>query len=354
LRINKQSENDIGMKKKVFYVAILILLLFVVFPIEYIKLLSSLRSNIEPHLSLGWEDNSFRTDYEDAVWIDQDFAQGWTIAWTTGQENGSAGFDASAGLGHLYATFNNSLGGIMVQKSLNDIDTVEYPYLVIGHKETSSDPSLMFSFGVTDDKGLWYDGGWHHTSMSWTKLEFDLRSLINGTIRCVSIRLTNDFDHSYASGEQSAYVQLIGIYAEAPDWVMAYNEPINASISSENGTLEIHGSGGLSSGTIVSAQRPKGLLFNSSEYSYLKVSIKTSSINVAARVVVWVDQSHAYAVLLKTYDDNAWHTEIVDISLFGATSSSLYMVELGWMQIDEGYESTVYYRQLSFDSLGGY
>jgi hypothetical protein len=342
------------MKMKALFIGILVLLVFVAFPIGYIELLSSFQSRIEPHLSPGWEDNSFRTNYEDAVWIDQDFAQGWTIAWTTRQENGSAGFDASAGLGHLYATLNNSLGGIMVQKSLNDIDTGEYPYLVIEHKEASSDPSLMFSFGVTDDKGLWYDGGWYHTSMSWTKLEFDLRSLINGTIRYVSIRLTNDFNHSYAGGEQSAYIQLIGIYAEAPDWVMAYSEPINASISSENGTLEIHGSGGLSTGTIVSAQRPKGLLFNSSEYNYLKVSIKTSSINVAARVVVWVDQSHAYTVLLKTYDDNAWHTEIVDISLFEATSSSLYMAELGWMQIDEGNESTVYYRQLSFDSLGGY
>jgi hypothetical protein len=342
------------MKKKDLYVGILIILLFSVFPIGYVELLSSFRSSAEPHLSPGWQDDSFRTDYENAAWLDRYFSQGWSIAWTTDQENGTAGFDASAGLGHLYATFNNSLGGIMVQKSVPDVDTEEYPYLVVEHKETSSDESLMFSFGVTDNKGLWHDGGWYHTSTSWAELKFDLRGLINGTIAYISIRLTNDFNPSYAGGEQSAYVQLIGIYKESPDWTIAYIGTTNASISSENGTLEIHGSGGLSTGTIVSAQRLNSLLFNPSEYNYLKVSIKTSSINVSARIVIWTDQSHAYTVLLKTYDDNAWHTEIIDLSFFGATNSSLYMIELSWMQIDKGYESTVYYRQLSFDSLGGY
>jgi hypothetical protein len=50
-----------------------------------------------------------------------------------------------------------------------------------------------------------------------------------------------------------------------------------------------------------------------------------------------------------------WHTEIIDLIYFlnniGIIASHLAMIELSMQQVYDGSNSTVYYRQLSFDSL---
>lgn len=135
-------------------------------------------------------------------------------------------------------------------------------------------------------------------------------------------------------------------------WTLAYNRPINASISVENGILKVYGSGNLSAGTIVAAQRFKDVNVDISIYRYLRVLIRTSSINVAARIVIWSAPSQPCVVLFKTYNDAEWHTEIVDLSFFGLTGSP-YMIELTWMQIYDLSDSSsiAWYREISFNKL---
>lgn len=84
----------------------------------------------------------------------------------------------------------------------------------------------------------------------------------------------------------------------------------------------------------------------------------TSGLDVAARIVIWTQPNldHSYAILLKTYNDKDWHTEIIDISYYlrahsDVSTSGLSMIELGWMQVEESNSSTVFYRQLSFNNL---
>jgi hypothetical protein len=144
---------------------------------------------------------------------------------------------------------------------------------------------------------------------------------------------------------------------QTSEWKLAYNRPIDANMSSEDGILKICASGKLSEYTIVAAQRWSGLDFNLTKYRYLKVSVMTSGLAVAARIVIWTDPDHGYVVLLKTYNDNEWHTEIFDVVFFldnsGASSLQLVMIELSWQQVNEGSSSAACYSQLSFNSLEG-
>ncbi|MCP8309251.1 MAG: hypothetical protein H3Z54_11270 [archaeon] len=136
-------------------------------------------------------------------------------------------------------------------------------------------------------------------------------------------------------------------------WRLASNKPVNASILSENGILKVYANGNLSAGTIVTAQRIDGLEFNLDTYRYLKVSIMTSGPDVAAIIEIWTgpDLDYLHTVLLKTYNDGNWHTEIIDLLYFGIYGSGLFMIELGWMQVYEGSSSMACYSQLSFNSL---
>ncbi|HEY4674586.1 MAG TPA: hypothetical protein VIH48_00875 [Candidatus Bathyarchaeia archaeon] len=137
------------------------------------------------------------------------------------------------------------------------------------------------------------------------------------------------------------------------EWTLAYLGPVNASMSSESGVLKVFGDGDLKEGNLVTAQRTSDLEFDLNKYKYINVSIMTSGFDTAARIVIWTESNpdYAYTVLLKTYNDTNWHTEIIDLSYFGIDGSSLFMIELGWMQLYDGSSSTAFYRQLSFSSL---
>ena len=83
------------------------------------------------------------------------------------------------------------------------------------------------------------------------------------------------------------------------------------------------------------------------------VSIRTSSINIAARIVIWPDQNvhNSREVLLKTYNDNDWHTEIIDLSYF-ILPTDVFMIELGFAQIyPSNTNEWITYKTLSFNSL---
>lgn len=137
------------------------------------------------------------------------------------------------------------------------------------------------------------------------------------------------------------------------NWRITMSAEIEGDISSENGVLNITINGARQEGAIVAAQRDNGLPDNITSKSFLKVSIKTSSIDVAARVLVWSNESFSsdYLVLLKTYDDQEWHTEIIDLSLFDF-SGQLFRIELSMMQVCPSNSSEwVSYSQLSFEEM---
>lgn len=332
-------------------------LLLIIFSIGYLTLLET----VVPHSGLefvsGWEETTFTTtSNESLTWSDENFEKGWKAAWLYDQS--SSGFEASNDTLVLGATFNgfnnndiDGIGGIIVKKDINKLNTSISPFLVIKHFESSSNPALMFSFGITDVTGQWYAGGPYKVSTSLSTLNYDLRLLHNGTIKSISIMFTNSFDSNSEAGVQFAYIQSIAIYEEQPEWWLASSLQTPAGITSQNGILKLSGIGHLTKGTIISAQRSKNLTFNLIPYNYLNISIRTSSLNTAARIVIWPDPiaSHSREVLLKTYNDNNWHTEIVELTLFGLTQQ-IHRIELGLVNLNTSIvEEWVNYKELSFN-----
>ena len=229
---------------------------------------------------------------------------------------------------------------------------------MIIHKENSSDSELNFSFGVVDENDVFHDGGWFHSSTDWTPLVFDLRRLYNGTINKVYIRLTNDFDTNYVGGLQHAYVKSVAVYQSvpeiayqhAPDWELVSDRPVNASLTAQDHVMSIWVSNNTPNGSLIAAQRDGGFAFDLASVNSLKVSIKTSSVAAVARIVVWTDDGKDHLILLKTYNDCQWHTEIVQFSAFGVYGRGLVTVQLGMVSIDSEVPLTISYKDLSFIS----
>lgn len=340
------------MRSRAFYLLVASVIV-IAYPLAYGGLINMFMPKLGFRLSAGWTDEGLRTYCEGVIWNDVALSGGWRVAWTSGQSNGDSGLIN----GTLYATFRGYNGdhergvsGIMIEKSLeNEINSTDFPYLVIRYSVSSSDSPLMFSFGITDGRGIWHDGGWRHVSASMVTLVVDLRNYYNGSIRSVSLRLTNDFDPDYAGGKQYVVVKDISICRIGPDWVLASNAPLDVGVMSESGTSSIYVSGQVPKDAIATIQRKQSLNFDPTVYRYLKVSIKTSSIDVAPRIFVWTDERTPQLVLLKTYNDNQWHNEIIDLAYFGINANRLYMIELGLLQVVAGYNSTVWYRYLSFN-----
>lgn len=340
----------------------LVVLLGVVVPAGYFNLMRSILPHPQPAFSMVWQEATFSTESQDPAWVSSNLSDGWNVKWAPRQTSGSYGLAVSPeGFGDLYATFRGydspderGIAGIMIEKSIGSVNTEVFPYLVIEHQETSADPSLMLSFGVVNENGTYlYEKG-SHTTLAWESISYDLRKLYNGTISAVSILFTNDFDPYYTGGLQHVYIREIGMYGEKAAWTITYNnKSINATLSSDQVNLRIYGSGNLTAGTIVSAQRYFEPTIALEQPRYLKVIIKTSGIDVAARMTVWTDEITSHLILLKTYNDNEWHTEIVDLSYFGLIDSQIQMIELGWQQVyDSNGSSTIWYSQLSLNQMG--
>lgn len=337
---------------------VLLMLLIILTPATYLWALNMFFPPHRIRLIPQWKDDTFLTEPQEPAWIDSNLTEGWSINWQSGQREGDYGFTVKDGVLDLYATFRGynysdgiGFSGVSIKKAIPSIDRQTYPYLRIEHKENSSDSALVLSFSISDDKGQWFDGKQVHISKKWSILECDLRKLHNGTIAEISIQFTNEYNRHYAGDIQHAYIKSIGIYKRNPEWTLVYNrQPNETNISTEGNILKIFGSGNLSAGTIMSAQRTSNLTFDATVARYLNVSIKTSGIEVAARIVIWTSPSQWIVILLKTYNDFSWHIEIIDLFSFGINASNLYMIELGWQQVyDSTNQSIVWYRQLSFN-----
>jgi hypothetical protein len=330
----------------------LICILIVTLPFLTTYMASLFQVRFSPTLSPGWTNTSFDSNYHNESWSENDFSKGWSINWTIGQSPKSSGFTDSNGMGDLFATFNGSLGGLLIRKAVI-VDTAIYPYLIINYSTSTSDPALMFSFGLTDSSGHWHDGGWKHVSNSWNLWAIDLNATYSGPVIALDFRLTNDYNPSFASGKEHTYIESIGFFASPPDWVLSQNKQVYSRILETEGSLNVSASGAIPAGTIVAAQRLRGLDIDSNKYKMLSVSVRASSVNVQARITVWMNKSQGYPVLLNTFNDTFWHNEVIDLSFFNLSGGNIYMIEVGWKQLLDGYNSSVCYRQLSLNSLEG-
>jgi hypothetical protein len=334
---------------------IAVIFIVVIIPVLYIRTLDVLFPIQEFKLSKGFVDNTFRTGYSDpSLFLEEFNVSEWTAVPIPGYTDNNTGFMAENQSLVLYAKFDGwGKRGIEIRRPIPKINTTVSPFMAVRFRADSLEEGLMFSFAVLDDEGNRYSSLGYHVSENWTYAEFDLRERINGTISCVAVRFTNDFDISIVGETQYLYIQEIGIYKHAPDWKTFCTVPIEESVSSENNVLTVFARGNISAGTIVTAQRSDNFSFSLQTYCYLNVSIKTSSINVSARIVVWTNSTVPCVVLLKTYNDENWHTEIVDLSSCGVTEDKLLMIELGLMQVYDvtNSESSVNYQELSFCKL---
>ena len=134
------------------------------------------------------------------------------------------------------------------------------------------------------------------------------------------------------------------------DWNTDMTYLAAGNVTTNNDVLSITIAGKSPNGAIVAAQRKHDLPSDLSQRSFLKVTVKTSSIDVAARVVIWANASYSQDVLIKTYSDREWHTEIVDLTFFDIPES-IYMVELSAMKIYASTDNYVSYTQLTFEEM---
>ena len=132
-------------------------------------------------------------------------------------------------------------------------------------------------------------------------------------------------------------------------WKLVSNVPANASLTVEAGILKIRSNGSLPPRTIVSAQTfVSGL--DLPQRPMLLASVRTNDINVAARIALWPNGQNS-PVLLKTYIDQLWHREIVDLSFFRSSWSNLTLVELGLATLESVLPSQIEFRDLEFGSM---
>lgn len=135
------------------------------------------------------------------------------------------------------------------------------------------------------------------------------------------------------------------------NWGFKSNAQISGGISNENGPLKVFVDGYHSAGDIIAAQRTQDLPSGFASHDYLMVSIMTSSINVAARIVIWTDPNALKVILLKTYNDTNWHTEVISLKFFDL-SGDIYMIELSMMLLQNASSSEwATYKQLSIANL---
>lgn len=119
-------------------------------------------------------------------------------------------------------------------------------------------------------------------------------------------------------------------------WVITTLPPVEARLEEDKGVISIISDDALADGAIVSARGRQIPMVDFAEYRFLIVSVKTSSLVLAARIVLWPEGSEPITVLLKTYADTKWHTEAVDLHYFGLSSvTKLAMIDLGSITIGE-------------------
>jgi|SRR5438876_11117732 len=117
-------------------------------------------------------------------------------------------------------------------------------------------------------------------------------------------------------------------------WTANASQGTSARLSVSNGTLSVISAGTVTAQQFVAADSPNLTLIDS-RYHFLIVSIRAPAYNVAARIALWTGSGGPILVLVKTYADTGWHTEVIELRFFGLSiTTPLRTIELGWLSVE--------------------
>jgi hypothetical protein len=109
----------------------------------------------------------------------------------------------------------------------------------------------------------------------------------------------------------------------------------SAFIAVSNGVLSVVSTTSVTPQQFVAADSPNLSRVDRSQYPFLLVTIRAPAYFVAARIGIATEQRGLVLVLVKTYPDSDWHTEVIDLRFFGvANGKGFFMIELGWLGVE--------------------
>ena len=132
-------------------------------------------------------------------------------------------------------------------------------------------------------------------------------------------------------------------------WTVNASAGTSALLSVSNGSLSIISGGTVTPQQFVAADSPNLSAANVTKYPFLIVSVKAPAYYVAARIGIWTGKGPLILILLKTYADTAWHTEVIDLRFFGLSSETpIRTLELGWTGVER---SALGWTEVQFQGL---
>jgi len=118
-------------------------------------------------------------------------------------------------------------------------------------------------------------------------------------------------------------------------WTVNVSQGTSAFLAVSNGTLSVISAGTVTTEQFAAADSPNLSAANITKYPFLIVSVKAPAYYVAARIGIWTGKGPLLLVLVKTYPDTAWHTEVVDLRSFGVSwETPIRTLQLGWTSVE--------------------
>ncbi len=118
-------------------------------------------------------------------------------------------------------------------------------------------------------------------------------------------------------------------------WTVNVSGGASAFLAVSNGIVSVISGGTVTPDQFVAADSPNLSAANITKDPFLIVSIKAPAYYVAARIGIWTGRAPFLLVLVKTYADTAWHTEVIDLRLFGLSwETSIRTLQLGWTTVE--------------------
>ena len=333
------------------------LILIIVFPMIYLNFLSDSIKHPGLKLREEWRDTTFNTWFENPV-HSIDLKKDWSISWVHGQTENSAGFKAANDTLMIYATFSgynetyvNGASGIMIQKNMFGFNTSLSPFIVIAYSAYLVEPALALSLGVVTTNGTSYYAPSFSINSGSSYLSYNLNDLYSGEIQFLTLRFTNDNDPHFSDGTYSINLDFITFFEKPQTWSYVASNSVKGNIIGVDGVLNVSMVDQHPEGIIVTAQRTHNLPAYLASNNFAKIVVRTSSINIATRVVLWINPYSPREILLKTYNDTNWHTEIVSLPFLGI-SGDVHKIELGMVRLySSNSTESVSYKEISFANL---
>lgn len=140
-------------------------------------------------------------------------------------------------------------------------------------------------------------------------------------------------------------------------WVEANSSGVNGYLVRTNGSLTVAASGPVEPGGIVSAHNYDLPALNLTRYPFLSVAVRSDSVHLAVRILVWTDAATPFFLVLSTFNDPSWHTLYVNLTWLLQLSGSVrfFLFELGWIVVQQSVGPTpqVQFENLALVNLGG-